>query len=146
MFEDIKSKLNPMEKKKIDRLDEERNIEWKKTNKLEKERQKLLKNLKPHNLKELTKLKQERDIVKQKIKDQIRELKERRKEINEKFRKDSKWIRDERRNNISENNDLKENMILRKESWDLIHKKAQEWHSYYRHLHKKYVKERKGEQ
>ena len=141
---DFQEKLQPMEKKKLLRLDKECDAFWNEAYKLESERNKLLSELKPKNQERLDILKGKRDVEKEEIKEKMRELKEERKVINEKFKDNSKWIREERKRNIDEDENLAYNKLSKKKAWDNSHKKRSEWNKYYNQLSKKYRNENKG--
>lgn len=137
-IEDTESRLNPMEKKKLDSLKEEAEQEYQKANFLEKERQRMLKDLQPEHQEEMQEAKNERDQKKEEIRDKIRSLKEERKVVNQQFLDKVRWIKDERKKEISENKDLSKNLIEKRKQWDKQSAKWQEYRRYYEHLVKKY--------
>ena len=127
-----------MEKKKIDSLKEEAEQEYQRANFLEKERQRMLKDLQPKHQDEMQEAKDERDRKKEEIRDKIRVLKEERKVVNTEFLDKVRWIKEERKKEISESKELSKNLKEKREQWDSQSAKWQEYHKYYEHLIKKY--------
>jgi chromosome segregation ATPase len=137
-IEDIKSRLNPMERKKLDSLKEEAEQEYQRANFLDKERQRMLKDLQPKHQQEMQEAKNERNQKKEEIREKIRSLKEERKVVNQEFLDKVRWIKDKRKKEISENKELSKNLKEKREQWDKQSAKWEEYHRYYEHLVKKY--------
>ena len=137
-IKDIKNKLNPMEKKKLNSLEEEADKNYLRANFLEKERKKMLKDILPKNQKEMQKAKDERNRKNEEIRKKIKELKEERKVVNQNFLNKVRWIKEERKKEISENKELSKNIIEKRKQWDLQSSKWQEYNRYYEHLIQKY--------
>ena len=135
----MKNKLNPMERKKLNSLKEEAEKCYQRANFLEKERQKMLKDLQPKHQEEMQEAKEDRDRKKEEIREKIKELKEERKVVNQEFLDKIRWIKEERKKEISDNKELSRNLIEKREAWDLQSSKWQEYHRYYQHLVKKYM-------
>ena len=131
-------KINSMEKRKLIRLENERDELWREGNNLENERKKLIKNLIPNNLEALEQAKADRDSVLLEISQEIKELKEKRKQIYNEFREKTSFIRAERREQLKSDSKLKENKRLKDIVWEKLREKSNESHKYYTKLLEKY--------
>jgi len=139
--ESIKSKMNPMEKKKLLELDKKGDALWKTCSELEKQRDKLRKELIPDNREELLELKIARNKLLQEKTEEVRQIKEDRKEIWREFREKTGYIRKARKEQLNSNPELAKNKKEKDRLWKKHGEIRNKFHDYYKHLTKKYAEE-----
>lgn len=136
--DEVKKRINGMEKKKLLKLDNERENYWKVASDLEKERNKLRNNLQPINKKELQRLKDERNALLEIKTEEARQIKEDRKKIRNDFSLKTKSLRVQRLEQLKSNPNLSKNQIEKNITWKNCQKFGMEFNDYYGHLVKKY--------
>ena len=124
---------------KLIELDKRIEENWNLSNKLESERGKMRQSLKPNLPKEKSKHEENRNRLLIINSEKVKELKEERRQIHQNFKLATKYLRDSRKKQLSEDPELSKNLIEKRIAWDNLQEAQSKFHKMFDELKEKFA-------